>query len=102
MIPGFNKAVIGLDPGEETVVRISPEGGFGQYDEGMISSLTREKVPEWYKAEVGKPLDIKDENGRQVPAVIKEITDEYLVLDMNHPLAGKEIVLRIRVLEIKK
>ena len=97
MIPGFNHAVIGMLPGEERTVSIPPKDAYGIYDPEKTGRLTRDKVPERYTLQIGRPLNVSDEHGRQIPAIIREITDEYVVVDMNHPLAGKVIELTISV-----
>jgi len=102
IIPGFEKAVVGMEVGEEKTVKIPPEEGYGEYIEGLVADVEREKFPEDLKLEVGRQLVIPQKNGNQLIVTITKVTDSKVTLDANHPLAGKTLIFDIKLKEIVK
>ena len=94
MIPGFEEAVRGMAVGEIKTVRLSPSEAYDQHDDGLVVELPREGAPEGLKA--GESVRVG--NGRMVTIV--EITDETIVIDANHPLAGQALTFEIEVISI--
>jgi len=99
LIPGFDAAVIGMQPGEKKTVTIAPEEGYGARDSERVVSMPRKGVPEGMQVEVGLAVQLADQQGNPVPAVIQELTDEAVILDLNHPLAGKTLTFDIEIKE---
>ena len=83
VIPGFEKAVIGLGLGESVTINIPCEEAYGPRQEEMIAVIDR--------------VDIQ---GSSMPVLISEVTDEAVTIDGNHPLAGEELTFTIRLVEI--
>ena len=102
IIPGFEKAVVGMGVGEEKTVKIPPEEGYGEYIEGLVADVERERFPEDLKLEVGRQLVIPQKNGNQLIVTITKVTDSKVTLDANHPLAGKTLIFDIKLKEIVK
>jgi len=102
IIPGFEKAVVGMEVGEEKTVKIPPEEGYGEYIEGLVADVERERFPEDLKLEVGRQLVIPQKNGNQLIVTITKVTDSKVTLDANHPLAGKTLIFDIKLKEIVK
>lgn len=98
MIQGFDAAVIGMQEGQEKTVTIQPEKAYGQYDNTKVVELPKSQFAEPDKMVVGLP--VHSETG--VNGVIKEIKDDSIVVDFNHPLAGKTIIFWIKVVKIGK
>lgn len=101
MIPGFEQAVVGMDAGDKKTTEIPVTQAYGEKREDMIISVPRENVPGDIDPEVGQQLAIQQEGGQQVPVTVTEVTEEKVVLDANHPLAGKDLVFDIEVVEVK-
>ena len=93
MIKGFDAAVIGMRVGEEKTVTIKPEDAYGQYDEKNIVAIPITSVPNGTK--VGDTLYA----GRQSARVL-DIKNNTAVLDVNHPLAGKTLIFKIKIVKI--
>ena len=99
MIPGFDKAVVGMAKGESKTVTLAPEDAYGERNEEAMVDIDREQIPEDLPIEVGSHLQLSDPSGRPVPAVVAEITEEKVVMDINHFLAGKTLVFDITIAE---
>jgi len=99
LIPGFDAAVIGMQPGEKKTVTIPPEEGYGERDSERVVSMPRAGVPEGMQVEVGMAVQLADQRGNPVPALVHELTDEAVILDLNHPLAGKTLTFDIEIRE---
>ncbi len=98
VVPGFDNAVIGMEKGEEKEVTIQPEDAYGQPNEEFVRDIPKDKMPEG--VEKGMVLGMKLPNGHQMPAKVLEVTDEHVKVDLNHPLAGKVLKFKIKVVEI--
>lgn len=102
LIPGFEKAVIGLEEGEKTNVDIPVDDAYGEAREDLIINVPKEQLPDDVDPEVGMQLQVNQPDGKAVPVRIAEIGDEELTLDANHPLAGKDLSFEIEVVEVKE
>ncbi len=97
VIPGFENAVLGMTVGESKTVTITPEEGYGDRLEQMVHEVPRDIIPT--DAQVGSQLVSESEQGT-FNVVVKEIKDDVVVLDANHPLAGKTLVFDLELVEI--
>jgi FKBP-type peptidyl-prolyl cis-trans isomerase 2 len=100
VIPGFDKAVIGMNLGEEKKFTIPPAKAYGKPNPKLIKKVSRKEIPQDRKPEVGMRLVMGTPEGRQMQALITEVTPEYIILDLNHPLAGKALTFKIKVVKI--
>ncbi|NJL94302.1 MAG: peptidylprolyl isomerase [Anaerolineae bacterium] len=98
LLPGFEQAVVGMQPGETKTEAIPPALGYGLHDPAQLVTVTREQLGD--EASVGERYTLRATNGDQVTATVVELSDETVLLDANHPLAGQEIVFDIHLLEI--
>lgn len=99
LIPGFEAAVEGREPGETVTVVISPKDAYGEADPEMIFTVPRAQVPENIPLEPGTPLQLSNDKGQQMDVVISEVGPDEITLDANHPLAGKELTFDIEILD---
>jgi peptidylprolyl isomerase len=100
LIPGFDRAVDGMSPGESKTVEIQAEEAYGPHREEMVLEVDRTQVPPELDPKVGERLEIKQQDGRSVPVTVTAVTDSQVVLDGNHPLAGKTLIFQIELVEI--
>ncbi|MBI5375904.1 MAG: peptidylprolyl isomerase [Candidatus Schekmanbacteria bacterium] len=100
MIPGFEKAVIGMTPGDSKTERIVAEEAYGKYDEEMIFVVKREQFPKDFVPEVGKQIGLRRDDGKIMSVTIAELSDDEITIDVNHPLAGQDLNFDIRLVEI--
>jgi peptidylprolyl isomerase len=97
VIPGFDKGVEGMNTGEEKTISIPPEMGYGQRDETLIRKISRTAVPENLKVDKGMVLKLHLPNGAAVQATVIDITDQDLIVDLNHTLAGKTLLFDVKL-----
>lgn len=100
LIPGFEKAVVGLDVGESTEVDIPSNEAYGEAREDLIISVPKDQLPDDVEPQVGMQLQVNQPDGQPVPVRITEVGDTELKLDANHPLAGKDLSFEIELVEI--
>ena len=100
MIPGIEKAVIDMNIGEEKNVVILPIDGYGDYDKTLMHEFPIEEIRESFEPEIGMRVMVEMGNGRSVPAEISSISENKVIFDMNHPLAGKTLHFWVKLLEV--
>lgn len=100
IIPGFEKAIIGMNPGESKTVKIPYDEAYGPHRPELIAEIERSRFPEDMKLEVGREIKLRQPNGRVVAVKIINITEAKVTLDANHPLAGKELSFDIKLVDI--
>lgn len=95
IIPGFEQAVIGMKPGEEKTIKILSDEAYGPHNEEMVMEIDRDQFPADLNLRVGLQLQMHQENGRSFPVMVVNISETYVTLDANHPLAGKDLTFDI-------
>jgi len=100
VVPGFDKAIIGMDIGEEKEITLQPEEAYGPRNPQAVQKVPKEKFPAG--AKVGMQVGIPLPNGQNFPALITEMNEKEVTLDMNNPMAGKILIFKIKIVEIEK
>ena len=100
LIPGFEQGVIGMGVGDKKTVTIPAEQAYGLRMEQLVAVVERKEIPEHIKVEVGSQLEVSQEDGQTFPVLITEVTDTHVTLDANHPLAGRNLIFDLRLVEI--
>lgn len=100
VIPGFDKAVDGMTVGEEKTVDIAADDAYGQRDPNGVQAFPREKVPADIPLDIGTRLQLATPSGQPVMVTVAEVTEEQVILDANHPLAGQDLTFKIELVEI--
>ena len=100
LVTGFEEAIIGMDSGEEKEITLTPENAYGDLNPEFVQKVPKEGFPP--EAKEGMMIGVPMPNGQQIPAVIKEIGETEVTLDMNHPLAGKTLIFKIKVVSFKE
>ncbi len=100
VIPGFEKAVIGLDEGGKTQVKIEPDEAYGQRRDDLIVSIDRQQIADQIEPELGMTLQASAPDGSVAPVTIVDMDESTVTLDGNHPLAGKTLNFEIELVSI--
>ena len=100
MIPGFEDAVIGMEPGETKIINIASDEAYGPHNETMVMEVPREEFPKDLKPEIGLCLQGHHEDGHAINVMITGISEKSLTLDANHPLADKDLTFDIKLVKI--
>jgi FKBP-type peptidyl-prolyl cis-trans isomerase SlyD len=100
LIPGLESVLEGKSAGDELEVSIAPEDGYGERDEALIDTLSREQLRDLESLREGLMFTMDDEEGTRIYTVLKIAGDEVTV-DGNHPLAGKTLHFAVTVQEVR-
>jgi len=100
LIPKFEAAVIGLEPGQTVTVKIPADDAYGQRAEEMVAVIERSEIPAEINPEPGHQMEVILEDGSPLPVLVTDVTDTTITLDGNHPLAGRDLTFSIRLVEI--
>jgi peptidylprolyl isomerase len=102
VIAGLEEAVLGMRTGEEKTAVIPMDKAFGRRDDGNVVTVKRDRLPSGLSLHVGKQVCLKTEDGRRAVFAVADVFGASVALSANHPLSGKDIILRIRLLEIMR
>lgn len=102
VLPGFEKAVLGMEVGEQKTVRVPPEEGFGIRQERLVDEFSRESLPEGLQLKIGTQLEVTAEDGSHFQVVVTGLHAGKVTLDANHPLAGHALTFHIELLAIDR
>lgn len=102
MLPGFEQALFGLEPGAELRILLSPEQAFGQPSAGNIQRFPRYRFPADLPLSRGLMIDFADNNGAMQPGVVLANDSNWVQIDFNHPLAGRSILFHARVIGVEE
>ena len=97
VIPGFDRAVIGLEPGQAVTVTIEPEDAYGPHHDELRHVVTTADFAS--TPYVGGEVNLVSPEGDELPGRIISVEGENVTLDFNHPLAGETLVFEITLVE---
>lgn len=100
MIPGFESAITGMQVGEDKVATLAPEMAYGEAREDLVFPYSRQNLPQDMEVQQGMQLNATVENGQQIQVMVADVKDDHIILDANHPLAGKALTFEIKLLEV--
>jgi FKBP-type peptidyl-prolyl cis-trans isomerase 2 len=98
LISGFENGLIDMGIGEKKTITINPTDAYGEYNEEMIQEVPKTQMPG--EVEVGITLQADTQMGT-INFVVKEVKEETVVLDANHPLAGKTLVFDLELVDVE-
>ena len=99
IIRGFEQAILGKSIGEKVTVNIPVEEAYGQVREDLIVTVPKSQLPG--DVQIGQPLQAQGSEGQTINVVVKEIAEENVIIDGNHPLAGQELEFFIEIISIE-
>jgi FKBP-type peptidyl-prolyl cis-trans isomerase 2 len=97
LIPGFEAGLIDMEVGQKKTIEISHKDAYGEYREEMLAEVEKERIPS--DVEIGAMLQTFGQNGPMFVKVV-EIKENHVVIDANHPLAGKDLIFDLELLEV--
>ena len=100
VVPGLERQVGGLEPGAEVAFVVEPAEGYGLSNPGLKRELPRDRFPDGLALAAGMVFQAEGTGGRMVFRV-DSVTDELVVADFNHPLAGERLHFEIRVAGVR-
>lgn len=100
VIPGFEKEIMGMSAGESKTARVSVEDAYGPYYKELIKEVDRTNFPADFKFEAGQRLELPGGDGQSALVTVLKVSEKTVIFDTNHPLAGKELIIDIELLEV--
>ena len=103
IIPGLERALIGLEPGAKATVNVEPEDGYGIVDTALFREIPKDRFPEGADLTPGTMFQASGPRG-PIPLSVTKVDDEagVVTVDMNHPLAGKRLTFDVGVVEVRE
>jgi FKBP-type peptidyl-prolyl cis-trans isomerase 2 len=100
VIKGFDSAVIGMKKDEEKNFEIKPEDAYGEPRPELKKDFPRTILPADQEPKAGMTMAMGTPDGHQIPVKILEVTTDKIVVDLNHPLAGKKLLFKIKIIKV--
>jgi len=100
VIPGFEEAVVGMNQSESKTVKVLADAAYGPRFDEMMLKVDRSRLPQDFEPQVGQQLQMKRSDGRTIIVTVSEVSESDVTLDANHPLAGKDLIFDIELVEI--
>lgn len=100
IIPGLDEALPGMEQGDKKTVAVPADQAYGQVDPNARQAVPRADIPADIPLEVGTRLQVQTPQGHVMPVTVVEVTEDQVVLDANHPLAGKDLTFAIELVSV--
>lgn len=101
IIPGLENQIQGMTLNQEKEVRVRAEDAYGDYDPELEVEVSLKSFPEDFEIKLGQPMRLQDSQGHVFTGVAVAITDETVKMNLNHPLAGKDLVFKTKVIDLR-
>lgn len=101
LISGLEMAITGLKAGDKQTVELDPLNAFGYSDPDNIHHLPRSEFSDDLPIDPGTILSFSTPSGDEIPGMIREVKDDMVTVDFNHPLAGHDIIFEVDIVDIK-
>jgi len=100
LIPGFENGIVGMNAGDKKKIQINADDAYGAHHPELVVEMTRDQLPEGLEPQVGAQYQVEDPEGNALLVTVKDVTDEHVTLDGNHPLAGHNLTFEVELVEI--
>jgi peptidylprolyl isomerase len=100
VIPGFENGIIGMKVGDTKRIAIPPDQAYGEHRDDLVGVVDRARMPENIVPEIGMILQARSPEGEMVNVTVTDVTEVGVTVDMNHPLAGKELIFEVSLVEV--
>lgn len=100
LIPGFEKGLIDMKVNEKKTINIPQEEAYGDTKSEMVQEVPKSQLPDDLEPKVGMGLVSQTPNGQEINLIVKDVKEDTIVVDGNHPLAGKDLIFELEVVEI--
>ena len=100
IIPGIENAVEGMNVGESRTVNVNPEQAYGQRQDELVEEVGRDQFPQNVEPKVGQSFEVPQQAGQPMVVRVIDVSEQTVTLDGNHPLAGRDLIFELELLEI--
>jgi FKBP-type peptidyl-prolyl cis-trans isomerase 2 len=103
VIKGFDDGVTGMLIGEKKTIQIPSEEAYGPIDEELLIAFDRSQIPAEIPLDLGITLNMHQEGtGQAMPVIVREVREDVVILDANHPLAGQDLTFELELVAINE
>lgn len=102
LIPGLERELVGKTAGASLKATIAPEDGYGEFDPQMVETVPREAFEGVDTIEAGMAFEAQGSDGQARRIVVKEVSDDGIIIDGNHPLAGVELNFDVQIVDVRE
>lgn len=100
IITGLEKGIVGMTTGDSSTVEVAADDAYGPHDPAQVQNVPRDMIPPEVELQPGAQLGARTPQGQELSLTVVEVGDEEVKVDANHPLAGKDLVFDIELIEI--
>jgi FKBP-type peptidyl-prolyl cis-trans isomerase SlyD len=101
IIPGLEHELYDMQVGQHKRVAVAPTDGYGEVDKDAFTDVPRDSFPSDVPLKIGTELELKDRSGQPAHARVDAVTPDNIRLDMNHPLAGKQLEFEVAIADVR-
>ncbi len=100
VIPGFDAALVGMEVGARKTVKIPMDDAYGKHNAELVMQVPKDQIPPDLKPEIGQKLQVGGAAGELMAVEVIDLTDDFIVLDANPPLSGKDLTFDLELVAI--
>lgn len=100
VIQGLDEAITGMSVGDSSTVTVPAEKAYGQHHAEAVRAIPRETIPDHIPLEPGLRLQAERPDGATIGLTVVEVGESEVTVDANHPLAGRDLVFEIELVEV--
>lgn len=100
IIDGMNKGIEGMSLGEVKIIDVAADDAYGPHDPDKLQSIEKAMFPEGIPLEQGTPLQVSTDDGQAIPVTIHEVREDDVIVDLNHPLAGRDLTFTVTLVGV--
>ena len=102
MPPGLEEAMVGLEQGDQKVVHLSAEQAYGEFDQELVMEVPHGDFAPDLELKTGLVFETENDEGQAVYFIVQEVKDDVVIIDFNHPLAGKDLEVTVSVRQVRE
>ena len=102
MPPGLEEAMVGMEQGDQKVVHLSAEQAYGEFDQELVMEVPHGDFPPDLELKPGLVFETENDEGQAVYFIVQEVKDDVVIIDFNHPLAGKDLEVTVSVRQVRE
>ena len=102
MPPGLEEALIGMEESEGKTVHLSAEEAYGEFDDELLMEVPRSDFAPEVEVKPGLVFETENEDGQPVFFIVQEVRPETVLIDFNHPLAGKDLDISFTIRQVRE
>ena len=102
IIPGLEKELVGLKIGDTKQILVQPAEAYGEFDENAFTDVSKDQFPPDFEIRLGGEIRVRTISGQFISAIIHEVADDMVKLNLNHPLAGKQLLFDAKIIDLRQ